>query len=120
MAKEVLRQALWDLPAPKCQVPAPEPWPRPTIHGPGVTAKDKERLGAQMERVLQVMSDGKWRTLAAIAANTFGRFGKVDSEAGISARLRDCRKDPLNLTVDKRRANEGGQYEYKVSGMQPC
>ena len=47
---------------------------------------DGKRLTSQLERVRALMSDGKWRTLAEIHAVVGG------SEAGVSARLRDLRK----------------------------
>ena len=47
---------------------------------------DEARLTSQLERVRQLMSDGRWRTLAHIAQLVHG------SEAGVSARIRDLRK----------------------------
>ena len=69
---------------------------------------DMNRLNAQMKRVYALMKDSEWRTLAEIA-----RFTN-DSEASISARLRDLRKPKFGgLTVNRRRRTQG-QYEYQV------
>ena len=51
-----------------------------------VASLDRDRLGEQMLRVIDLMADKRWRTLREIAQIT------GDPEASISARLRDCRK----------------------------
>jgi hypothetical protein len=51
-----------------------------------VASLDRDRLGEQMLRVIDLMADRRWRTLREIAGIT------GDPEASISARLRDCRK----------------------------
>lgn len=64
--------------------------PRPTPDPDGRTfrpALDRDRLGAQAQRVWNEMMDGEWHTLAGLAAAT------GDPEASVSARLRDFRKD---------------------------
>lgn len=71
-------------------------------------ALDRSRLNAQLRRVWELMRDGKWRTLGEITAVVGG------SEAGVSARIRDFRKDRFGgHTVDRRRI-DGGLYEYRV------
>jgi len=45
--------------------------------------RDGARLGAQFLRVLNVVTDGQWRTLKEISAAT------GDPEASVSARMRD-------------------------------
>lgn len=74
--------------------------------------QDATRLGGQLLRVFNIMSDGIWRTLADIRIATC----LVDSEAGISARLRDLRKKRFGgHTVERRRtAPESGLFEYRV------
>lgn len=52
---------------------------------------DQERLSSQYWRVWTVMSRGGWWTLAEIAHQSQA-FGYKDTEAGISARIRDFRK----------------------------
>src|SRR3982751_4933791 len=57
--------------------------------------RDFIRLTGQLQRTWQVMQDGKWRTLAQVARETSSRRtdGGHDSEASVSARLRDFRKE---------------------------
>lgn len=72
---------------------------------------DGERLKGQLERVARVMADGLWRTLEEIECATLVRFGKVDSQASISARLRDLR-NKFGCTIDRRRRTKG-LHEYR-------
>lgn len=75
---------------------------------------DERRLGSLLERVRELMLDGKWRSLAEIRTVAGG------SEAGISARLRDLRKKKWgSYTVERRRRGDpnGGLWEYRV--LQP-
>lgn len=44
----------------------------------------------QMGRVLSIMSDGHYRTLRDIERECWSRFGKADTQAAISARLREA------------------------------
>ena len=71
--------------------------------------KDRERLGKQLCRVMDLMIDGKPRTLRQISDATH------DPEASISARLRDVRKvfgkDSLESTRVK-----GGLWTYRYRG----
>lgn len=77
-----------------------------------VPSLDRERLGEQLLRVIDLMADGKWRSLREIASIT------DDPEASISARLRDIRKlwgtDAMESrrrpSVDARK----GVWEYRV------
>ena len=76
-------------------------------------ALDGERLAGQLSRVYRLMRDGKWRTLREIADVVGG------SEAGVSARLRDLRKDEFKSLyrvsgVDRERV-EGGLHRYRVT-----
>ena len=71
-------------------------------------AQDQKRLTGQLLRVYALMSDGRWRTLAQIAKEAQG------SEASVSARLRDLRKERFGkYRIDKRRVT-GGLWEYKM------
>ncbi len=70
--------------------------------------RDGARLGAQMQAVRALMSDGAWRTLAEISAATGA------PQASVSARLRDIRnKDGMDL---QRQRVEGGNglHRYRV------
>jgi hypothetical protein len=70
---------------------------------------DFNRLSTQLEKVRQLMSDGEWRTLGEISAKAQG------SEASVSARLREIRKN--GRTVERRRKGDprSGLFEYRVS-----
>jgi hypothetical protein len=83
----------------------------------GVTADpelDDARLTSLLDRVRQLMLDGKWRTLREIA-DALGH----GSEASISARLRDLRKPKFGglIVESRRRYTEGptsGVWETQV------
>lgn len=72
--------------------------------------RDYERLKGQLRRVYNVMKDGNWRILAQIRART----GHRDSEAAISARLRDFRKKKFGGHTVKRLSLGGGLFIYKL------
>lgn len=72
---------------------------------------DSVRLGTQLHRVRSLMLDGSWRTLGEIQREVGG------SEASVSARLRDLRKERFGgWSVERRRRGEpsGGLWEYRV------
>jgi len=76
-------------------------------------AKDKDRLKKQLGRVWDTMKDGKWRTLDEIR----WVCGDGDSEAAVSARLRDLRKPKFGGYVVLRRPRgprEDGLFEYQL------
>lgn len=76
-----------------------------------VSSLDGARLTTQFKLVAALMLDGRWRTLAEIAAKTGG------SEAGVSARLRDFRKEKFGgHTVARRRRGDAarGLHEYRL------
>ncbi len=70
--------------------------------------RDYKRLTGQLQRVFSVMSDGKWRTLAEIAALADG------TEAAVSARLRDFRKRPYGSHTVERQHIGNGLYQYRL------
>ena len=77
---------------------------------------DAERLGAQLTRVIQAMSDGKWRTLSEIQSRILSQHSKRDPEASLSARLRDIRKNWGEKAMESRRRTEDGVdglWEYR-------
>ena len=77
---------------------------------------DAERLGAQLTRVIQAMSDGKWRTLSEIQSRILSQHSKRDPEASLSARLRDIRKLYGERAMESRRRVEDGVdglWEYR-------
>lgn len=71
--------------------------------------QDKERLGEQLWRVLNVCLDGNWHTLSELSEKT------GDPESSISARLRDIRKKYGSAAMESRRLKEGkGTWIYRV------
>ena len=72
---------------------------------------DYERLKGQTRSVFGVMADGRWHTLAEVAAMVRA------PEASVSARLRDLRKPRYGaFAVDRRRVEPGaGLYEYRLA-----
>lgn len=83
------------------------------IHGAAYDPDlDGTRLGNQMQRILALMIDGKWRTLQEIAAITH------DPEASISAQLRNARKKWGRDVMEKRRrpsvSEMAGLWEYRI------
>lgn len=72
-------------------------------------ARDAKRLTGQALRVHDLMRDGRWRTLRAIADELQA------PEASVSARLRDLRKPRFGgLHVHRRRTDRAGVYEYRL------
>jgi len=74
-------------------------------------ALDGDRLRILLGRVYALMRDGEWRTLASIAERCGG------TEASVSARLRDLRKDRFGAyRVERRRLApaESGLFEYRL------
>ncbi len=78
-------------------------------------ALDGKRLTTQYERVLAVMLDHGWHTLAEIVNKiSYPPYDRA-SEAGVSARLRDCRKAGHgSRTVEHRRVAGAGLWEYRL------
>jgi len=74
---------------------------------------DLIRLTGQNKRVFHCMKDGVWRTLSEIEKV----LGVGHSQAGISARLRDFRKEKFGgHTVERRRRGNAakGLHEYRL------
>lgn len=72
--------------------------------------QDQVRLNAQLQRVLNVMSDKEWHTLEDLVDKA-----APGSMPAMSARLRDLRKERFgSYTVERRRVN-GGLFEYKLT-----
>lgn len=70
--------------------------------------EDHSRLKGQLWRVFQLMSDGGWRTLNDIA------FVVGGSEASVSARLRDLRKEKYGSREVERQRVTGGLFRYRM------
>lgn len=73
--------------------------------------EDHVRLKGQLWRVFQLMSDGQWRTLDQIA------FVVGGSEASISARLRDLRKEKYGAREIGRERVTGGLFRYRMTPL---
>jgi hypothetical protein len=70
---------------------------------------DYKRLRGQILKVYDVMRDGRWHSLAELAQRVDG------SEAWVSARIRDFRKEKYgSRTVLRRRVAGGGFYWYRL------
>lgn len=74
-----------------------------------VHERDAARLTGQLERVKELMKDGQWRSLPAIAKAT------GDPEASISAQLRHLRKDRFGGHFVDKRYQGHGLYEYRLT-----
>jgi DNA-binding Lrp family transcriptional regulator len=76
--------------------------------------QDAQRLGTALDRVVEYMADGEWRTLPQIARAC------GCSEAGASARLRDLRKPQIaarygvRAVHSKRKFHGAGLWHYCV------
>lgn len=77
-----------------------------------VPAVDRPRLTGQIRRVYDCLVEGTWWTLGELSRASKNLWGCTDSEASISARLRDLR-NLHGYTIQKRRRT-AGQYEYKL------
>ena len=74
---------------------------------------DYQRLTGQILRIFDLMSDGKWRTLAEIEQAT------ADPQASISTQLRNLRKPRFGShCISKRHRGEPrlGLFEYQLLG----
>lgn len=71
-------------------------------------ARDHDRLRAQLHRVLNVLGDHEWHTLAGIAAMT------GDPESSVSARIRDLRKDKFGGYLVERQYVSKGLWQYRI------
>lgn len=79
---------------------------------------DAKRLTGQWKRVFEVMASGAWRTLSEIQDEIWRRFQKHDSTPGISARLRDFRKERFGsheVLRQRRGEAERGLHEYRLA-----
>ena len=83
----------------------------PTPHFDGTTyepTRDHGRLSAQLDRVRELMSDGKGRFLYQIADAT------GDPESSCSARLRDLRKPKFGSHNITREYYSAGLWMYRM------
>lgn len=79
-----------------------------------VEKQDLPRLTRQFDRVFAYLTTGEWHTLSEIVdAISFPPYDRA-SEAGVSARLRDFRKEKFGGHKVPRRRRSGGLWEYKL------
>lgn len=71
------------------------------------------KLGRQNAAVYAAMRYGTAWTLPALRVYLLHAYGIPISEAGLSARIRDMRKAPVNATVNRRK--NGSLWEYWIA-----
>ena len=69
---------------------------------------DEARLSTQLDKVKDFLWDGEWKTLRQIHDYAGG------SVQGVSARVRDLRKDKHGGYVVEHRRVAGGLWEYRI------
>lgn len=75
--------------------------------------KDQPRLKSQLDAVKHLMRDGRPRTIPAIRSALY-RTGIRATEQGISARLRDLRKERYGSHNIIRQRVSGGLFSYRI------
>jgi hypothetical protein len=94
--------------------------------GPAYEPKlDRARLSLQIERIRLYLLPGEWKTLREMKAGLEAMYAPAHfPEASLSAQLRNLRKEPYRLRIERRR-REGvhgpgaGIWEYRLSGKEP-
>jgi len=71
---------------------------------------DQKRLNAQLVRVWNIIQDKQWHTLAELKEKA-----APGTEAAMSARLRDFRKERFGGYSIERRRVGGGLWEYRLA-----
>ena len=81
-------------------------------------ALDKDRLTSQLGATFDVLRSGRWVTLAELALQVTNLTGRHASEASVSARIRDLRKDRFggHKVVRRRHEQKAGLWEYRMEG----
>lgn len=70
--------------------------------------RDVIRLGEQMKRVFNAMTDGEWHTLGQLSETAFA------PEASVSARIRDLRKERFGHHIVESRFITKGLWKYRL------
>ena len=70
--------------------------------------RDKVRLSGQLVAVKQILSDRRWHTISEIAQRIGG------SEAGVSARIRDLKKERFGRHRIEKRYVSNGLWRYRM------
>lgn len=90
---------------------AAQPWQKPEVQHDGETydhEQDKARLSGMLGRVFEAMSDGEWWSLERLKRQCGG------SEASISARIRDLRKEKFGGYQVERQRFRDGLWTYRL------
>ena len=74
-------------------------------------------VSSQLGRVIAIMRDGKLRTLRDIERECWSRFGHADTQAAISARLRQVYKYGYVKNVNIKKINEKLVWWYYLTPM---
>ena len=74
-------------------------------------------IATQLGRVISIMSDGKPRTLRDIERECWSRYGHADTQAAISARLRQVYKYGYIKNVNIKKINEKLVWWYYLTPM---
>lgn len=84
--------------------------------------KPKKKKLRQYDRTLIALRENQraWMALHDLAAWMYVRFNKRDSEAGISARIRDIRKDlkTEGETIEGRKPKNQNAHVYKIAVLE--
>lgn len=87
----------------------------PHFNGPDYQPeRDDARLTLQLETIRDLMLDGKWRTLAAIAKECRA------PEASVSAQLRHLRKERFGRYIVNKEYLGNGLYHYQLVAPAPA
>ncbi len=78
--------------------------------------KLKGQMGAVLAEMKAADANGRWLTVPELAGRVRVRMGSLISETGLSARIRDLRKEKNGgHTVDKRpRGGRGNLWEFRL------
>lgn len=74
-------------------------------------------VAGQLGRVIAIMRDGKRRTLREIERECWSRFGHADTQAAISARLRQVHKYGYTKNAHIERINDKAVWWYYLTPM---
>jgi hypothetical protein len=82
--------------------------------GVELTKADHQRLGAQIQRVLSVLSDGGWYSVPDLQDCIWAQFRVRDPEPSLSAQIRNLKKSKHGgHTIERKR--EGNRYYFRLA-----
>ena len=74
-------------------------------------------VSSQLGRVIAIMRDGKRRTLREIERECWSRFGHADTQAAISARLRQVHRYGYRKQAHIEKINDKAVWWYYLTPM---